>query len=430
MKKTFKIVIIIFFIIVIFNIVNLYIKSNIDKKYETAINNYLKDLASWHESEVKNKGTVIINITLGDLVDRGYSTITLNPKTKKPFDKNMKFCIINDNGEYKYYQNDGNNCGKTNIKYINTPKTIQNDYLYSQILNIDFPDLEGLEYFIKSSRVASSNTNINYYCRKGIRPSSCREVSSTKNIEADKWYKVSGDILITYDEHSDEEGILYALVKDNLGYENIITITLNKIDRVAPIVVLDSPVTSTNSISIKIKDIIDNETGIASSLCRYGTTIDNYTTMSMSNKWGKLSKCSINYILKDKVYYYQICATDNVGNVGCSNGSSLIKSIKNPKIDRDMKITFNTKKNKSFTYYIKSDSEITIDTNTISYCGKDILPRDCINSGVRKLIPNVWYQVENIITIKSISDKYTNIYALTYSNDEYIAYMSAFLKKN
>ena len=430
MKKIFRIIIIFFFIIVVFNLINLYIKNNIDKKYQNIIDNYLKDISTWHEKEVKNKNTVIINLTLGDLVDKGYSIITINPKTRKPFEKNLKFCIVNDNGVYNYYLDDGSNCGKTNIVYINTPKTVQNGYLYSELLDIDFPDLEGLEYYIKSSRYASSNTNINYYCKKDVRPSNCREIKSTKNIEADKWYKVSGDIEITYDEHSDEEGILYALVTDNNGYESIITTIVNKIDRIAPLVILDTPISSTNSISIKIKDIKDDETGIASSLCRYGTNKDSYTTISMSNTRGKLSKCSINYILKDKVYYYQICATDMVGNIGCSKGSSLIKSVKNPVIDIEkMKITFNAKKNKNLTYFIKSDAEITLDTNTISYCGKDILPEGCINSQIRKLLPNVWYQVEDNIIIKNISNKYAKVIALTYK-DEYIASSTAIFKNN
>ena len=70
-----------------------------------------------------------------------------------------------------------------------------------------------------------------------------------------------------------------------------------------------------------------------------------------------------------------------------------------------------------------------MDTNTISYCGKDILPEGCINSQIRKLLPNVWYQVEDNIIIKNISNKYAKVIALTYK-DEYIASSTAIFKNN
>ena len=44
----------------------------------------------------------------------------------------------------------------------------KNEYLYTQIAYVDFSNLEGLEYYIKSTRDAVSNTNINYICNKGL----------------------------------------------------------------------------------------------------------------------------------------------------------------------------------------------------------------------------------------------------------------------
>ena len=435
MKKKTLMGIIITIIVVFISIVTAkVIHYNIMKKknnlYEEKISYFIDNVKKYKEDKISNE-SIISKLTLKDLITNSYiDDYQYNPLTNEFFNNDLTFCIINNNGEYEYLIDDGKNCGETIIEFINTPEEAYNEYLYTQVANIDFSNLEGLEYYIKSTRDAISNTNINYVCNKGESPLACRNVKSTKIIKANYWYKVSGDIEITYDEHSDDISYVYAMVTDNANYIDVIKETIDKIDRTSPIVVLDTPISSTNSISVKIKDMIDNETGVASSICRYGTKEDEYKTISMSNTRGKLSKCIINYKLKDKVYYYQVCATDEVGNVGCAKGNSLIQSVNNPVatyLGNGLKIDYNNKKNKNLTYYIKVTKEVELEDTTLAYCDKGLIPDKCIKNDVIKLKPNIWYQVSNKVNLNYIKGDLT-IYAVIYNGDEYAAGSTFILK--
>ncbi len=400
MKKALvKKILIVFLIIAIFLILLnqlLYVLRKEEKEaYDTTVSEVLKSLEKWKEdNEDKIKGSIIVNKTVKELIDEKY----LNNEIS--IDNDTNFCIVNDNGEYKYLKDDGNNCGEVVFENVNMPSKPYNEFLYSEEVKVTFSEYEGLEYYIKSTRGALLNINTYFSCGNGISPSSCKQIKTTKNIKADIWYKVSGNVDVMYDEHADSEATLYALVTDNVKFKNISTMNISKIDRKEPVIVLDSAISSTNSISVKIEDMIDNDTDIASSICRYGTQEGEYKTVSMSNTRGRLSKCIINYKLKDKIYYYQVCATDKVGNVGCAFGSSLIESIKNPVItykENEVNIFYNSSKN--MNYYIKSDVELTIDKNTVSYCGKSFTPAACIESKTKTLLPNVWYEVNNDINV-------------------------------
>ena len=428
-KKTIVKIVILIVLIAIISItfVNIYFhNANVKKQkmYDEQISAYLDSVKKWSEDNTSSN-SIISKVTLKKLIDLGYTKDgIINPLTNEEFDSNMRFCVINDNGELKYNYDDGINCGETIVTYDNTPKDRYNGYLYSQVVNIDFSNLEGLEYYIKTMRDASTNTNINYSCGKDTNPMNCRSIGSTKNIKANTWYKVSGDIEVTYDESDKENTILYAIVTDNVKYKDINNINVSKIDRNNPVVVLDNPVSTTNSISVSIKNMIDNETDIESSICRYGTSEGEYTTVSMSNIRGKLSKCIINYKLKDKTYYYQVCATDKVGNVGCAKGSSLIQSVNKPTItyndENEMTVLFNNKKKKNeLVYYIKTTKKVILKENTIAYCGKKTLPEECIANEVKEILPNVWYKVSPEVVVIHEKDIKGTLYALIYNEDGY-----------
>ena len=426
MKKKKIIGIIIALVLVFVSVLSVKIVHyNVMKKrkelYNEKISYFIDNVKRYGEDNV-SKDSIIFKLTLKDLISNNYvEEYQYDPLHNEFFSEDLTFCIINDNGEYNYVIDDGENCGETIIELKNTPEEAYNDYLYTQVAYIDFSNLEGLEYYIKTTRDAVSNTNINYVCNKGDEPNSCRSIKSTKTLKADYWYKVSGDIEITYDEHSDTVSHIYALVTDNVKYTNINSEVIDKIDRTSPVVVLDTPVSTTNSISVKVKDMLDNETGVASSVCRYGAKEDEYKTISMSNTRGKLSKCIINYKLKDKIYYYQVCATDEVGNVGCASGNSLIESVNSPittYLEDGINIDFNNKKNKNLTYYIKTTKEVILEDSTLAYCDKELLPNDCIKSEITKLKPNIWYQVSSKIDLTYKESDFI-IYTVIYNNDEY-----------
>ena len=427
MKKRVKNIIVVLLLVfcaaMIVNRVIYVTKKEKQKEYDKAMSYILDKIKIWHNDNLStyNK-SIIVNLTLKDLYDAGYiENGFLNSLTNAEFKLDMPFCVINDNGEYKYEYDDLTNCGRTHIEKVSIPEESYNGYLYSETINIDYSSLEGLEYYIKSSNKTEASINVNFSCGTGSKPSKCKEIKSTKNISENTWYKVSGSLSLLYDNHSDELGTLYTLVTDNQKFEYLLSTDISKIDKVNPVIVLESPLSTTNSISVKISSMIDNETGIASSTCRYGTT-GEYNTLSMSNTRGKLSKCIINYKLKDKVYYYQICATDKVGNVGCASGSSLIQSVKNPLIyyldDNKLSVDFNNK-DKALMYYIKSDVAISLNDSTIAYCGKGELPSSCINNTVNELLPGVWYRVNNKLEVTPLGNGilYASIYT---TNDTYV----------
>ena len=400
------------------------------KEYSKIIEQYLVGVEKWKNDNmpIANKA-IITKITLKDLLDGNYVEKNIkNPLTKKLFSEDLSFCIIKEDDNYSYKYDDGKECGDSFITYETVPEEAYNGYVYEQKVKVDFSSIAGLEYYIKSTINGVTDMNVYFACGKDSKPTNCINIPTTRNIEAGKWYRVSGDIDILFDEQSDSEGTIYALTSDHVAYSNTIEGKISKIDRTKPVVTLDTPVSTTNSISVKIIDIKDGETDIASSVCKYGTEENNYTTESMHNRNGKLSKCSINFKLKDKTYYYQVCATDMVGNTGCAEGNSLIKDVKLPTLTMEeidnrkiVNISFNAGKKKNLTYYIKGTTEGITSQTTLAYCGVDVLPTNCTDKKVTNILPNAWYKVSGDLSVIYLSQTKENdmLYALIYSDDEY-----------
>ena len=136
-----------------------------------------------------------ISILINAIYNKSYITDVVNPLTNEQFDMSMEFCIVKKDGIYEYELNDGTNCANTNIIENKLPEKDYNGYLYEESFDIDFSDLEGLEYYIKSTVSASSNLNIRFECGSGSKPTSCRTYDSTKTLEAEEIDKVINQIL-------------------------------------------------------------------------------------------------------------------------------------------------------------------------------------------------------------------------------------------
>ncbi len=443
MKKSMKFILTIAVLLItifsVYKLISYRIAIKNQKEYSKIIETYLAGVEKWKNDNlpISNKA-IITKVTLKELLDGNYVEKNMkNPLTKKTFNEDLSFCVIKENDNYLYKYDDGKECGDSFITYETVPEEAYNGYVYEQKVKVDFSSIAGLEYYIKSSVDGVSDMNVYFMCGKDIKPTNCTNIPTTRSIEAGKWYRVAGDIDILFDEQNDNPGIIKALTTDHVAFSNTVEGEITKIDRTKPVVTLDTPVSTTNSISVKIIDIKDKETDISSSVCKYGTEEDNYTTESMHNRNGKLSKCSINFKLKDKTYYYQVCATDMVGNTGCAEGNSLIKDIKLPTLTMEevenrsiVNVAFNAGKKKNLTYYIKSTTAGVSSQPTLKYCGKDVLPMNCTDKIVTSILPNAWYQVSgdlSIIYTSQVSD--TDIlYALVYSENEYGSSTSIELK--
>ena len=119
--------------------------------------------------------------------------------------------------------------------YENIPSSSVNGYLKSQTLKVSFNDtnISNPEYYIKSSRVAITSTNTISSCGTGINPSECSNNVIT-NIEANTWYKVSGNIDVIYNQDATETSTLTAVTYDGVNYSGATSRTVSKIEKTIP----------------------------------------------------------------------------------------------------------------------------------------------------------------------------------------------------
>ena len=124
---------------------------------------------------------------------------------------------------------------KPTITYTNDPTSDINGYFRSQTLNVSYTkgNVENPEYYIRSGRSASTNINVIAICGTTTNPSDCSEMTGT-TIEADTWYKVSGNISVIYNVNATSESSLTAIIYDGTNYESSDTKIVAKIDKEGP----------------------------------------------------------------------------------------------------------------------------------------------------------------------------------------------------
>src|SRR5574344_1830099 len=200
------------------------------------------------------------------------------------------------------------------ISYENNPSSSINGYLLYQVVKVvyDNTNVENASYYIKSTRVGTSNIDISKSCGTGTIPSDCSDINSITSIEANTWYEVSGNIEITYVDNSIEENTLYALTYDGTNYSNASTGTISKIDKEIP--------TVTTSVSGKVGTLTmtDNESGISSYCVNTSDTIVGCT-------WSDTTSTTATYTATSAGTYYAF-AKDKLGNVSNSSSFEILQS--------------------------------------------------------------------------------------------------------
>ncbi len=194
---------------------------------------------------------------------------------------------------------------KVNISYTNDPTSSVNGYFKSQVLNVNFSNtgIENAEYYIKSGRTVTASSNVIASCGNDIEPTNCEEISSIY-LDADTWYKVEGNISVTYNATSSSTSELIALVYDGVNYGGADTKMVAKIDQ-------DKP-TATASVSGKTITISKSDThsGVAS-YCVVATNDSGSCT------WTNNADSSVSWTASNSGTHY-IFVKDGVGNI--SNG--------------------------------------------------------------------------------------------------------------
>ncbi len=331
------------------------------------------------------------------------------------------------------------------IALTNTPTTAVNGYLKSQVAKITYngTNISSPKYFVKTTREGTSSLAVTATCGTGTTPSTCTNVTSTKTLTANTWYQVSGNVNVTYNKAASATGTVYAITYDGTNYSGASTATISKIDTTSPTVTLGTLAVKTNSITIPIT-AVDNETGINTPTCKYGTTSGSYTTNANSVS---TTGCSITGLKTNTTYYYQVCVSNKVGISTCKTGSTKSSTMTNPSItltntpttavdgylkSQVAKITYNGTNISSPKYFVKTTREGTSSLAVTKSCGTGTTPGTCTNvTSTKTLTANTWYQVSgNVnVTYSNASDTTGTVYAITYDGTNYSGAATATISK-
>ncbi len=105
------------------------------------------------------------------------------------------------------------------------------DYYLSQTAKVNF-NIEGIAtptHYIKSTRKGIASANVVASCGSGDTPAEECTPTTTNVIEKNIWYRVEGNINVTYNESYDEYSELVAITYDGLNYSRKATGTIGKI---------------------------------------------------------------------------------------------------------------------------------------------------------------------------------------------------------
>lgn len=328
------------------------------------------------------------------------------------------------------------------ITLHNTPTTSINGYLKNQVADIHYNnDGTPLEFYVKTTRQGVSSIAVSSICGTEAMPERCLDTDNTTTLTPNTWYKVSGNIKVTYMTASSTTDTIYAYISDGVNESGTSTATISKIDATSPSLTLETAVSKTDSIVIPIK-ASDLETGINTPTCKYGTTNGNYTTDATSVS---TTACSIKNIKENMNYYYQICVTDKVGNNICKTGSSKTIAITNPSItltntpetasngylkNQVANISYNGSGVSNPEHYLKTTKSAIGNVSGIP-CGTGATPQTCGGSTTTNYEANTWYKVsENVnITYNTYADTTATLYAITYDGTNYSGATTATISK-
>ncbi len=167
----------------------------------------------------------------------------------------------------------------------NASLTTTNGYSKEEVAKVTFSNknITNPTYYIKSTLNGTTNVNVLASCtEENSKPKTCTN-ASTNAIKANTWYKVSGDINVTYSEETNTPATIYAITFDETNYSNSSTGTTLKIDKVGP-----TYKATVSEKDVTIIDSLDDKSGLhetayscdgvwqKSNVCKF-TTTGNHT---------------------------------------------------------------------------------------------------------------------------------------------------------
>ena len=136
------------------------------------------------------------------------------------------------------------------------------------------------------------------------------------------WTNYSSAITVNWASTTKTPTYIYARLTDGVNTSDEKTYTETKIDTTAPTLTLGTSTTTTKNIVVPITVNKDDESGIKSTKCAYGTTssLGTYGTISGNS-------CVINNVKSGTTYYYKVLTTNNAGLETSVVGNSTSKDF-------------------------------------------------------------------------------------------------------
>ncbi len=327
---------------------------------------------------------------------------------------------------------------------VNDPTDAQDGYFKTQTIQIDFdtetkPD--SARYFVKTTKQGTSNIEVTKKCDTNADTdtpniNSCETIDSITTLEENVWYEISGNLDVKYDStDKNKDKNLYAMTYDGTNFSGVATYNLSMIDGTKPTLKLGEIISKTDKLSIGYT-ATDDESGIKTRTCNYGTESGKYTETGVASE----TNCSITKLKPSTTYYYKICVQDKVGNEEvCHEGNTMTNAFVNPDLQstispekdvdgfvKTQSITakFNSENMDEPNHYIKSTREGTASDNVKESCGDGENPSSCSSiSETKTLSANTWYKVNgDTITVtydKASTETKDTLTAITYDGTNY-----------
>lgn len=332
------------------------------------------------------------------------------------------------------------------ITLESTPAVSINKYVKSETATIQYEYLNktsAIKYYFKTDRNATvKGGTVTGSCGTADIPSKTCSSSSVTSITSGVWYTVStDDVKIEYSgQTQDKTGTLFATIYDGVNFSPYTSAITKRLDNTSPILNLNSTSSRSDTL-ILYYDTSDDQSGVKSIDCSYGTSESNLTTYSSNSLTENspvdisLSSCKISGLKKDTTYYYKICSEDSLGNnKTCINGNVKTTAISqptfthvdNPENAKDnhsylksqrVFVNYNVENLLTSYYFIKVNKNVTIEGATANAtCNLDG-NGGCTNlsTPTTSLTNGTWYRVTGNLNIL-FSEHDTNnitIYAMT-----------------
>ena len=181
-------------------------------------------------------------------------------------------------------------------------------------INASLLDFENIKIIPSTTEWASSKT----YTISGTTAGATLQyklVSGT-TVKQD-WTNYSGDITVNWTSTTTNPTYIYARFNDGVNTSDEKTNIETKIDTTAPVLTLGTATPTTKSITIPITVNKDDESGIKSTKCEYGTSTSYGNIGTISG-----NSCVINNVKNNTKYYYKVATTNNAGLSTVKTGSN------------------------------------------------------------------------------------------------------------